>query len=149
MGSQSRRSTRRRGRGGRGGGGGSGGGGGGSGGTSEGNERERVYRIALARANAALKSRNFSYAARIATSVAVSRTPVQDTLSLFLAGARAFNEGKEKRWEPRPPELAADGIQYAQEKTGYELTLERRRFFISILSENLRKAAEKHGRKQP
>jgi acyl-CoA synthetase (NDP forming) len=45
------------------------------------------------------------------------------------------------------PYLRENGIRYAEEKTGYRLTLERRQLFAGILSDNLRKVAEKHGRK--
>jgi len=151
LGSQSRRSGRGR-RGGRRSGGGGGRGGGGGGGeenNTERTEREQIYRTALGRAKAALKSENFSYAAHIATSVAVTRTPVQEAMTLFVAGARAFSEGKDKKWEPKPAELAEQGIRYAQEKIGYELGLEGQRLFSAILRDNLKKVAEKQRRKQP
>jgi len=79
----------------------------------------------------------------------VSRTPVQEAMTLFVAGARAFSEGKDRKWEPKPAELAEHGIRYAQEKIGYGLTIEGQRFFSAILSDNLRKAAESHRGKQP
>jgi hypothetical protein len=151
LGSQTRRSDRGGGRRGKGGRGGVGEGAGEERRehVEEGKERNRIYQKATTRRDEALRTRDFSYAARIATSVVVSRAPVQDAISLFLAGAKAFSDGKEREWVPKPTELARNGIKFAQEKTGYELTLERQQFFSSILASNLRKVAEKSGRKTP
>ena len=115
--------------------------------NEEARERKRVYRKATQRVARALKEKNFARAAEIATFATVSQVSVQDAANLFLAGAKAFREGKVQEWKPKPTDLANNGIRYAQEKTGYELTPERRRFFSDILTTNLRKVAEKHGRK--
>jgi hypothetical protein len=149
LGSQTRRSDRGGGRRGKGGRGELGKGAGEGGGREEEKERYRIYQKATARRDNALRTRDFSYAAQIATSVVVSRAPVQEAISLFLAGARAFSEGKEREWTPKPTELAKNGIRYAQEKTGYELTLERQQLFSNILANNLGKIAEKYRRKTP
>jgi len=110
-------------------------------------QRKRIYQKATERLVNALKAKDFSYAADVATSITISKAPVQEIVSLFVAGARAFSEGKSRGWKPKPPELASNGIRYAQEKTGYELTPERRQFLSSILATNLRRIGEKHGRK--
>lgn len=151
MGSQPRRSGRRgsrRGRGRRGGGVGAGGEGEDDRNAAEETRRRaRIYRKARRKLVNALKSDNFSYAARIATSVTISQAPVRDVVSLFLAGAEAFREGKEEEWAPELEELVSDGLRYAQKETGYELTPDTRELFSSILATNLRRVGEKKGRK--
>lgn len=134
--------------------GGSGGGAGGKNGDDEtppkGSDRRldpELSRKASRKLHEALVSNNFSYAADIATSVATTSTPIKETLSLLLAGAKAFREGKEKRWEPKPSELAQHAIAYAQQKTGYDLSVEKQQLLNGILSESLSRTAEKYGRK--
>lgn len=94
-----------------------------------------------------LKSRNYLLAAEIATKIAISETSIHDIIVLFLAGARAFDEGRGKDWIPKLSELTNDGILYAQQKTGYELTPENRQLLTNVLISNLGKVAEKHRRK--
>lgn len=145
-----RESSRGRSRGGKGGRGESGGGKDGSDQTPpKGRDRqlEQLFRKASGKLQEALASNNFSYAANIATSVATASTPVKETMNLLLAGAKAFREGKEKRWEPKPSELAEHAIAYAQQRTGYELTAEKRQLLNGILSDSLSRTAEKYGRK--
>lgn len=145
LGSQPRKPGRRRG--GRRGRTGRGGGEGGD--KEEAKRRDQIYGKARRKLIDALKTNDFSYAAQIAASVTVSQTSVQDVVSLFLAGAEAFREGRDREWTPRPEELATDGLRYAREKTGYELTPDTRELFNNILSTNLRKIGEKKGRKYP
>ncbi|MDH5461198.1 MAG: hypothetical protein OEX09_03105 [Candidatus Bathyarchaeota archaeon] len=149
MGSQPRRSRDRRGR--------RRAGSGGTGGAPEGDDekrqaeeakqRQRIYRKARETLVGALTTKDFSYAAKIATCVTTSRASVPDVVSLFVAGAKAYSEGKDRAWKPDPTKLANSGIRYAREKTGYELSLERQQSFNSILAANLRKVGEKSRRK--
>lgn len=149
MGSQTRKSDKDRSRGKRRGRRGGGGGGSGEGTPPKVSDRElgQLFRKASIKLQDALASDNFSYAANIATSVATTSTPVKETMNLLLAGAKAFREGKEKRWEPKPSELAEHAIAYAQQKTGYELPTEKRQLLNQILSDSLSRTAEKYGRK--
>lgn len=151
MGSQSRRSDSGRGRRGRskGGRGGGGSGGGGEGGSADERRDERIYQKAFKKLDDALASNNFSYAANVAASISISKTPSDDLMSLILAGVKAFSEGKENAWKPASQTLADNGIRFAQEKTGHELTLERRQLFSNIIAANLKKVAEGQGRKSP
>lgn len=146
LGSQSRRKGSRGAR--RGGRSGSGSGGGGGGGTDDekreekqSREEKRLYRRAEKKIAAALTERNFSYAAEIATSATLSLTPVQDAVSLLIAGAKAYREGKNQDWRAEPSELAIDSILYAREKTGYELPTTKQELFNKIIAANLRKSA--------
>lgn len=113
----------------------------------EAREINRIYRNARKKLAAALTEKNFSYAAEVATHVTVSRARIQDVVNLFVAGARAYREGKDQGWRPKPRELAGDGVRYAQEKTGYELTAARQQLFSNIIASNLRKVVEKQRRK--
>jgi hypothetical protein len=148
LGSQSRKPGSGRGRRGKSKGGG-GGGGGGEGSPTDERRDERVYQKAFKKLEEALASNNFSYAANVAASISISRTPSDDLMSLILAGVKAFSEGKEKAWKPESRTLADSGIQFAREKTGHELTLERRQLFGNLIAANLKKVAEEQGRKSP
>ena len=106
-------------------------------------ETERIYRNASRKIADALSKKNFSYAAEIATRVTASRASVQDVVNLFVAGAKAYGEGKEHGWRPKPEQLAGDGMRFAQEKTGYELTVARQQLFSSIIASNIGKVVEK------
>jgi len=147
LGSQRRRKSPYSGSGGR---GGKGGGGGGDGAEhnkeKDQEERKKIYQKVRRRANNALKENNFSYAASIATSVVISRTSVSDLTTLFLAGAKAFQEGKSQEWKPEPSELASSGIKHAQEKTGLTLSRARSRQFNQILTANLQEVSKKRGK---
>ena len=148
MGSQGRKSDRDKGR-----RGGHGGGGGGSAGGAEGEreptkkENEQIYQKAFKKLDEALASKNFEYAANIVTSIRISREPTTDLVNLILAGVKAFSEGKEKAWKPEVRNLADSGIRFAQEKTGHELTFERRELFGNVIANNLKKVAEEQRRK--
>jgi hypothetical protein len=140
----------------RGGGGGGGGGGSGGGGdeerkktASEEFERQvtRVINRASKKIQEALVADNFSYAAAIATSAAVAKSPVKETMNLLLASAKAFKEAKEKRWEPEPSEIAGRAISYAQQKTGYSLSLQKLNLVNKIITDTLTVTAEKQRRK--
>lgn len=150
MGSQRRKEEDRKTRRGRGRGGT---GGGGAGGEDEGRreeqerEKNRIYRNARKKLVAALTKKNFSYAAEVATRVATSRTPTRDVVNLLVAGAKAYRDGRDQGWRPKPRELAGDGIRFAQQKTGYELTAPRQQLFTSIIASNLREVVEKQRRK--
>ena len=149
MGSQRRRTDKSGGGGRRTGGGG---GGEGTGGeerpdTSRDRNANRVYQKATKIMDASLKSRNYLHAAEIASKIAISETSVHDAMVLFLAGAKAFDEGRGGDWKKKLSELTNDGIQYAQQKTGYELTQQNRQLLNNVLISNLEKVAEKHRRK--
>jgi len=129
---------------------------GGEGGASEGEDerrdieerrREQIYRKARRSLSGALRRKDYSYAAEVATSVTISRASSRDVVSLFLAGVKAFSEGEEQRWEPEPESLAAQGIRYAYDNTSYELTLEGKQLLNNILTANLRAVRQKKARK--
>jgi hypothetical protein len=107
----------------------------------------RVVNRASRKIQAALIEDNFSYAASIATRAAVAKSPVKETMNLLLASAKAFKEAKEKRWEPKPAEIAGRAISYAQQKTGYSLSLEKLSLVNKIITDTLTATAEKQRRK--
>lgn len=107
----------------------------------------QVVNRASRKIQAALVDDNFSYAASIATSVAVAKSPVEETMNLLLASAKAFKEAKEKRWEPKPSDVAGRAISYAQLKTGYSLSAEKSNIVNRIIADALAVTAEKQRRK--
>ena len=157
MGSHKRKTTRTGGKGSGGGGGGDGGGNGGSSGSNNGKEKQSSKEIekqikhiifrSSKKIQVALAENNFSRAADIATSVAVVKSPIKDTLNLFLASAKAYKESKEQHWEPKPSEVAGRAIAYAQEKTGYSLPINKNLTINRILTNTLTTTAEKQRRK--
>lgn len=117
--------------------------------NQDGRKSESYFRAASKSLNSALEANDFSQAAIIATHIAIVKPPAKEAIDLLLAGAAAFREGKENRWEQKPSDLAERAIRYAQEKTGYELPIEKQRLFNNILADSLSRTAEKYGRKSP
>lgn len=148
MGSQRRKSNH-------GGRGGSGGrkGGGGSGETNEDKGQrkidEKIYQNAFKKLDNALLSNNFPYAAEIAASISISKEKPSDLVNLILASAKAFSEAENKSWAPEERKFVNVGIKFAQEKTGSELSAQRRELFGNVIESNLKRVVQSKGRKSP
>ena len=155
MGSHTRKSKDTGGRSSRGGKGRKGGGGSGGGSGEEKKPTSEEVRIQIRKVlvrsskklQTALVDNNFEHAAGIATSAAFVKSPIKENVNLFLAGAKAFKEAKNRRWESKPSEVAGQAVSYAQKKTGYSLSLERSSFINKIISDTLAATAEKQRRK--
>jgi hypothetical protein len=142
LGSQSRRSNPRRG----------GSSGGNSGGSTENSDDkaqrkidDAIYQRAFKKLDNALSSNNFSYAAEIATSISISKEKPTDLVNLLIASAKAFSEAKERSWAREERKFTDAGLRFAQEKTGSEISTQRREQFGNIIESNLKKITQTKG----